>query len=78
MGGSITGGLNTKRLSATGPRTYLSMLACTDTGAGAGGIRRIYNYAQRYPSFTPDKFYNTEFRLKYGQLKDRYIMYTQY
>lgn len=51
-------GLRTTRLSATGPRTLLTLIATTD--GGAGGIRRVYKFERNLnPLLTPsDYFFN--------------------
>lgn len=54
----VPSGLRTTRLSATGPRTLLTLIATTD--GGAGGIRRVYKFERSLnPSLTPsDYFFN--------------------
>ena len=66
-----TGGLNTKRLSATsGTRTFLSMIASVDNSAGAGSVKRIASwYKQQFSDM--NQFYQIILGLKYGQYKNR-------
>ena len=52
----VPSGLRTTRLSATGPRTLLTIIASTD--GGAGGNRRVYKFEKNLnPSLTPSDYY---------------------
>ena len=72
MGGS-TGNIRTLRNQSgtVGVRTLGSILA-SDSGAGAGSVRRIYGYyaQQSQPNGGASIFYNM-FKLKYGQYRNR-------
>ena len=60
---AITGGFRTLRLSATsGTRTSASMIA-SDSTAGAGSSKRIYQWLYDYRGETPQQFFNGFFSL---------------
>jgi hypothetical protein len=66
-----TGGLNTKRLSATGgSRTFLSMIASVDNTAGAGSVKRIASWYRQQNSDL-SQFYQNILDLQYGQYQNR-------
>lgn len=75
MGGN-TGNLRTLRNQSgtVGVRTLGSILA-SDSGCGAGSIRRVYGW---YKNNNPASFYNSVFNLNYGEFQDRaqYFMKT--
>ena len=55
--GGFTGNLRTLRLSSTsGSRTFLSMVATSNAGAGAGGSARVYKWLAHYRGVTPQQF----------------------
>jgi hypothetical protein len=66
MGGNA-GALRTLRLS-TFNRTLGSLLA-SDSGSGAGSVRRVYAYYTKNGNV--DGFYKMVFDIKYGQFKDK-------
>jgi hypothetical protein len=69
MGGA-TGNLRTQRAQSgsNGSRTLGSILA-SDSGNGAGSVRRMYSWYTRNGS--PEQFYKTVFEIKYGQFRNR-------
>jgi hypothetical protein len=69
MGGG-TGNIRTRRSQSgtNGSRTLCSILS-SDSGAGAGSVRRVYGWYAR--NGDTNTFYNSVFDIKYGQYKDR-------
>ena len=63
-----TGNIRTPRLSATGGRTFMSMIANTDSSAGS--VRRIYSYYASQNQTTAG-FYRSVFGIYRGQFKNR-------
>jgi hypothetical protein len=69
MGGN-TGNIRSRTPSSVnGYKTFMSILA-SDSGAGAGSVRRMYGY---YASInnTPGEMYNKVFKINYGQFRSR-------
>jgi hypothetical protein len=64
-----TGNIRTPRLSASGGRTIMSMIANTDSGAGS--VRRIYSYYASQNQTTAG-FYKNVFGIYRGQFKNRF------
>jgi hypothetical protein len=67
-----TGSLRTLRLSATGGRTFMSMIAAAD--GGAGSVNRIYGY-YKSKNATTAGFYKTVFGIRRGQFANRINQY---
>jgi len=51
----VPNALITRRLSATGPRTFATLIASSD--GGAGGFRRVYKFIQFQEKLSPSDFY---------------------
>ena len=68
--GSNTGSIRGRRnqSSSNGSKTLGSILA-SDSGNGAGSVRRMYAYYTR--NGTVNQFYQQVFDLRYGEFKNR-------
>jgi hypothetical protein len=72
MGG--TGNIRTQRSQSgtNGSRTLGSILA-SDSGAGAGSIRRLYAwYKMQNANNGTNQFYNSTFNINFGQFRNVY------
>ena len=68
--GSTTGNIRGQRnqSSSNGYKTLFSILA-SDSGNGAGSVRRVFAYCNR--ATNADNCYQNILNLKYGQYKNR-------
>ena len=71
---NTTGGIRGQRnqSSCNGHKTLGSILA-SDSGNGAGSVRRLYGYYTR--NNTVQQFYQNILNIKYGQYKDKQNLY---
>jgi hypothetical protein len=63
-----TGNIRTPRLSSSGGRTFMSMIANSDSSAGS--VRRMYSYYKEQ-NHTSTGFYKTVFGINRGQFRNR-------
>lgn len=74
---NTTGGIRGQRnqSSCNGSKTLGSILA-SDSGNGAGSVRRMYGYYTR--NHTVQQFYQNILNIRYGQFKENANLFMMY